>query len=238
MDDPSPIPISAQQYEDPRADLDFADLHRRARGQDPGLGQSLLRAAMWPPCKLLWRVRHEGRDNIPATGQLIVAANHASAVDHFFVGLGIPRPVNFMAKSQLFNAASRTPLNLVGAYPVRRGARDEDAHMTSMAILARGGVVVMYPQGGRTRTDAWGGAPRRGVARLAYESGAAVLPTAVIGSAQVREWRRARFPQVIVRYGEPMTVTRDPAASREKQQALAEEIMAVVRSLYDARRDR
>lgn len=226
--------IREQRYAETRANLDFADLHERTRDHDPGVGQILLRAFAWPFCKGIWRMRHEGRENVPRQGAVIVAANHASFLDHFFIGLGIHRPVNFMAKSQLFTPLSRTPISVLGAYPVMRGAHDEAAHTTSQAILARAGVVIMYPQGGRTRTDEFGGRARAGVARLAYESGAPIVPTAVIGSARVREWRRGRFPQVTVRYGKPLPVERDPEARRDRQQALADEVMAAVRELYTA----
>jgi len=226
-------PIRKQRYEERRRELDFAALHRRTRDHDPGLGQRLVRRSIWPACRLVWRLRHEGREHLPATGPLIVAANHASFMDHFFVGLGIPRPVNFMAKSQLFNAGSRTLINVLGAYPVVRGAHDEESLATSLAILARGSVLITYPQGGRARGDEFGGRARPGVGRLMYESGAPVVPTAVIGSARVREWRRGRFPAVTVRYGEPFRVPRDPEAALTAQQALAEQVMQSVRRLYD-----
>jgi 1-acyl-sn-glycerol-3-phosphate acyltransferase len=227
-------PIRAQRYEERRLGLDFAALHRRTRDHDPRLGQMLIRAAMWPPCRILWRLHHEGRENLPSQGPVIVAANHASFMDHFFVGLGIPRPVNFMAKSQLFTRISRTPFSVLGAYPVVRGAHDEESHATSMAILARGSVLVTYPQGGRARGSEFGGRARPGVGRLMYESGAPVIPTAVIGSARVREWKRGHFPTVTVRYGEPMQVVPDPESSLTSQRALAEEVMQVVRTLYEA----
>lgn len=231
-------PIRRQRYQERRRELDFQALHRRTRDHDPGVGQRLVRLAMWPPSRLLWRLRHEGRENLPAGGPLIVAANHASFLDHFFVGLGIPRPVNFMAKSQLFNPATRTLINVLGAYPVIRGAHDEESHATSMAILARGSVLVTYPQGGRARGDDFGGRARPGVGRLAYQSGAPVIPTAVIGSAYVREWRRGRFPAVTVRFGRPVQVEVEADPSLTSQQALATEIMAEVRRLYDAGRTR
>jgi 1-acyl-sn-glycerol-3-phosphate acyltransferase len=225
-------PIRTQRYEERRQKLDFRDLHRRTRDHDPRWGQILIRLAMWPPCKLLWKLRHEGRENLPSAGPVIVAANHASFLDHFFIGLGVPRPVNFMAKSQLFRPASRTLISVLGAYPVVRGAHDEESHQTSMEILARGSGLVTYPQGGRARGDDFGGRPRPGVGRLAYQSGAPVIPTAVIGSAYVREWRRGRFPAVTVRFGQPLAVERDPDPSLTSQQALAAEIMGEVRRLY------
>lgn len=225
--------IRRQRYEERRAGLDFAALHRRTRDHDPGAGQTLIRLAMWPPCRVLWRLHHEGRENLPSQGPVILAANHASFLDHFFVGLGVPRPVNFMAKSQLFTPASRTLVSVLGAYPVVRGAHDEESHATSLAILARGSVLVTYPQGGRARGDEFGGRARPGVGRLMYESGAPAVPTAVIGSARVREWKRGHFPRITVRYGKPLQVERDPDPSLTSQQALAEEVMLAVRALYE-----
>jgi 1-acyl-sn-glycerol-3-phosphate acyltransferase len=227
-------PIRRQRYEERRRELDFASQHTRTRDRDPGPGQVLVRLAITPPCRVLWRLRHEGRDNLPRQGAVIVAANHASFMDHFFIGLGIARPINFMAKSQLFTPFSRTLLSVLGAYPVIRGAHDEDSQATSLAILDRGSVLITYPQGGRARADEFGGRARPGVGRLMYESGAPVIPTAVIGSARVREWRRGHFPRITVRYGDPIRVARDPAAGLRKHQALAEEVMLAVRALYDA----
>ncbi|HWD65063.1 MAG TPA: lysophospholipid acyltransferase family protein [Solirubrobacteraceae bacterium] len=227
-------PIRRQRYEEHRRELDFGRLHQRTRDHDPGFGQWLIRPTVGPLCRLVWRLHHEGRDNIPKRGPVIVAANHASFMDHFFIGVGVPRPVNFVAKSQLFTPATRTPFSVLGAYPVIRGAHDEESHTTSMAILARGSVLVTYPQGGRARGDEFGGRPRPGVGRLMYESGAPVVPTAVIGSAQVREWRRGHFPPVTVRFGTPMQVPPDPSSSLTSQRSLAEEVMRAVRALYDA----
>jgi 1-acyl-sn-glycerol-3-phosphate acyltransferase len=226
--------IRRQRYEERRRGLDFHRLHRRTRDHDPGVGQLLIRYSMWPPSWLLWRLHHEGRENLPSQGPLIIAANHASFMDHFFIGLGVPRPVNFMAKSQLFTPATRTLFSVLGAYPVVRGPHDQESHATSMAILSRGGVLVTYPQGGRARGDEFGGRARPGVGRLMYESGAPVVPTAVIGSAHVREWRRGHFPRIIVRYGEPMRAEPDPESSLTSQRALAEQVMSAVRVLYEA----
>ncbi len=139
-----------------------------------------------------------------------------------------------MAKSQLFTPGARRLISVLGAYPVVRGAHDEESHATSLAILARGSVLITYPQGGRARGDEFGGRARPGVGRLMYESGAPVIPTAVIGSARVREWRRGHFPRITVRYGQPIQVERDPAASLTSQQALAEDVMRAVRALYEA----
>ena len=113
-----------------------------------------------------------------------------------------------------------------GVFPVRRGARDEEAFITAEAILGRGGVVAMYPEGGRSRTGDLAERARPGIGRLALDTGAPVVPIAIHGSSQIRNWKRLRFPRVRVQFGEPLRFEREPDASRERQQEVADEIFA------------
>ena len=89
---------------------------------------------------------------MPETGAAILAPNHFSYMDHFLIGIFIRRKVRFMAKSQLFTPGRSGSTLQGGVFPVRRGARDDEAFVTAETILARGGVVAMYPEGGRSRT--------------------------------------------------------------------------------------
>ena len=113
---------------------------------------------------------------------MILAPNHASFMDHFFVGGFIRRHVQFMAKSQMFG---NHPLSWVynhgGVFPVRRGFHDEEAFITAFAILDRGGAIGMYVEGGRSRTGEVGNDAKAGIGRLAIESGAPVVPVAILG---------------------------------------------------------
>ena len=103
---------------------------------------------------------------------MILAPNHASFMDHFFTGAFIRRRVQFMAKSQLFKPGSGAwVFSHGGVFPVRRGHQDEEAFITAFKILARGGAVVMYCEGGRSRTGKVGDEARPGIGRLALESG-------------------------------------------------------------------
>ena len=137
-----------------------------------------------------------------------------------------------MAKSQLFKPPMQWIYTHGGVFPVRRGAADEDAFVTAGAVLARGGALVMYCEGGRSRTAALGTKARRGIGRLALESGAPVVPVAVHGSSRVRNWRRGHFPRVTVQYGDPIRwePTSDP--TRHQQQAVADAVFAEIRTLY------
>jgi 1-acyl-sn-glycerol-3-phosphate acyltransferase len=92
-------------------------------------------------------------------------------------------------------------------------------------------VVVIYIEGGRSRSGRLGERARPGVGRLALETGAPVVPVAVHGSERARNWRRVEFPRVTVAYGEPLRYPPEPAATRERQQQVAEEVRAAVQAL-------
>jgi 1-acyl-sn-glycerol-3-phosphate acyltransferase len=178
-----------------------------------------------------FRARGIAAENVP-TGPVIIAPNHFSFMDHFFVGAFIRRRVRFMAKSQLFERPMQFIYSHGGVFPVRRGYRDEDAFITANTILERGGLIVMYCEGGRSRTGKLSDQPKRGIGRLALESGATVIPAAIHGSSKVRNWKRLQFPKVTVQYGEPMRweAVADPTA--DQQQQVANEIFAQIRGLY------
>jgi 1-acyl-sn-glycerol-3-phosphate acyltransferase len=164
---------------------------------------------------------------------VILAPNHFSAMDHWFVGILLRRRVRFMAKSQLFRGrVLEFILSHAGAFPVRRGQRDEEAITTALRILQDGGMLVIYPEGGRSRSGEIGDAPRPGIGRLALEAGAPVVPVAVHGSERARNWRRLQFPPVTVAYGSPMHFGHEPGADRERQQQVADEVLAAIRELH------
>ena len=163
---------------------------------------------------ITFRARGFGSENVP-NGPVILAPNHASFMDHFFAGAFVRRQIQFMAKSQLFKPG---PLHWIfshgGVFPVRRGHHDEEAFITAFKILERGGAVGMYCEGGRSRTGKLGDEAKPGIGRLALESGAPVVPVAILGSHQVRNWKRLQFPRVIVQYGEPFRFARCRRAPR------------------------
>ena len=115
-------------------------------------------------------------------------------MDHFFAGAFIRRRVQFMGKSQLFKGVGWI-FSHGGVFPVRRGHHDEEAFITAFKILDRGGAVVMYCEGGRSRTGKLADEARPGIGRLALESGVPVVPVAILGSYQVRNWKRRQFPR-------------------------------------------
>jgi 1-acyl-sn-glycerol-3-phosphate acyltransferase len=146
--------------------------------------------------------------------------------------MGIRRKVRFMAKSQLFKPPMEWIYSPGGVFPVRRGARDEEAFITANTILERGRCVAMYCEGGRSRTGKLAEEAKPGIGRLALESGATVVPVAIHGSAKVRNWRRLQFPKVTIQFGDPFRYEQVAAPTREQQQATANEIFDAIKVLY------
>ncbi|HEX7299682.1 MAG TPA: lysophospholipid acyltransferase family protein [Solirubrobacteraceae bacterium] len=227
-------PMRAQVYMDPRPKEHFDRFHERARTRKPDLVYEIVRIATSLLSWLVFRLRTIGADNVPPSGPVILAPNHFSFMDHFFLGSAIRRKVRFMAKSQLFKPPMQFVYDHGGVFPVRRGHRDEEAFITAGRILADGGCVAMYCEGGRSRTGRIGERARPGIGRLALESGATIVPVAVHGSSKVRNWRRLQFPKVTVRYGEPFRYERVDEPTRDQQRAVADAILEEIRMLYGA----
>jgi 1-acyl-sn-glycerol-3-phosphate acyltransferase len=226
--------IKPQVYKDPRPADYFARFHDWARTHGAGWVYELARMIITPVAMLLYRCRAIGVGNVPTSGGFIMAPNHFSNMDHFFAGVYTRRKIRFMAKSQLFGKSRVLTyiFRVGGVFPVRRGHHDEEAFATAHAILERGDCVLIYAEGGRSRTGRLGEA-RPGVGRLALESGLPVVPVAIHGSLGVRRWKRLSFPTVTVQYGEPMRFDVVEHPTREQQLDAAREIFDRVKAMYE-----
>jgi 1-acyl-sn-glycerol-3-phosphate acyltransferase len=224
--------MKEQVYKDPRPAEYFDKFHERARTREPNWVYELVRVLTVLYGLIFFRMTCIASDNVPASGNAILAPNHFSFMDHFFTGAFIRRRVRFMAKSQLFTKPMQWIYSPGGVFPVRRGYADEDAFITANAILERGATIVMYCEGGRSRSGRVGDRARPGIGRLALQSGAPVVPIAIYGSQRVRNWKRLQFPKVTVRYGEPIQFPQVERPTREQQQAVADEVLAAIKALY------
>jgi 1-acyl-sn-glycerol-3-phosphate acyltransferase len=223
--------VKAQVYKDPRPAEHFTRFHERTRGRLPDLIYELVRVVLTPILLLFYRTRCIDSDKVPLEGPAVITPNHFSFFDHFFVAVYLRRKVHFMAKSQLFKRPMQFIFTHGGVFPVLRGRRDQEAFRTAHTVLDRGGLVVMYAEGGRSRSGELGQA-KPGIGRIALESGAPIVPTAISGSAEVRNWRRLRFPKVTVQYGDPIRFERVEHPTREQAQAAADVIFESVKELY------
>ena len=98
-----------------------------------------------------------GREHIPKRGPVIIAANHRSFLDPFVIACMARRPMYYVAKQEIFfGRVISWLLTSLGAFPVKRGASDADTIITAKAILERGDIVLIFPEGTRTRPGALG----------------------------------------------------------------------------------
>ncbi|MBV9607148.1 MAG: 1-acyl-sn-glycerol-3-phosphate acyltransferase [Solirubrobacterales bacterium] len=226
------VEIKPQVYKDPRPKEAFDHYHALVRDHEPeSKVYEIVRISTVVWALLAYRARGFGSENVP-NGPVILAPNHASFMDHFFTGAFIRRRVQFMGKSQLFKGIGAWVFSHGGVFPVRRGHQDEEAFVTAFRILARGGAVVMYCEGGRSRTGQLADDARPGIGRLAVESGVPVVPVAVLGSYQVRNWKRLQFPKVTVQFGKPFRFETVANSSREQQQEASDYILSRIRELH------
>ena len=210
--------------------MDHEALHRRAR--EKGVNRLVLlvvRMILTPFFLTYLRMKRLGREHIPAEGPVILAANHRSFFDPFVIGTMTRRPVYYVAKRELFayNRLLSWVLNALGAFPVDRGAGDQDTIETARAILDRGEIVLMFPEGTRTRPGSLG-KPRRGVGRLALESGAPVVPIAIIGTEDIRRGWRIRPRKVRLRAGRALHFPKVENASPALAGAVTDRIWPMV----------
>jgi 1-acyl-sn-glycerol-3-phosphate acyltransferase len=187
-----------------------------------------VRAILQPFFHLYFRMSRIGREHLPESGPVIIAANHRSFLDPFVIGTMTRRPVYYMAKKELFkHRLAGWILHSLGAFPINRGAADEDAMGTARQILERGDVVVIFPEGTRTRPGGLAN-PKRGVGRLALETGAPVVPVAVLGTEDVRRGWRIRPKKVHLRAGRPINFPKVQQPSAQLAGAVTDRIWPCV----------
>ena len=209
--------------------MDARALHHRARTS--GVNRPVywvVRAVLQPFFRLVFRLQRHGREHLPEHGPLILAANHRSFLDPFVLATMSRRPVHYVAKKELFaNRLQAWVLNSLGAFPVDRGSADAEMLETARTILGRGDCVLIFPEGTRVRPGGLG-PPRRGVGRLALETGAPVVPLAVLGTEDIRRGWRIRPRRIAIRAGRPLTFPRVAEPSPQLAQAVTDRIWPCV----------
>ena len=166
--------------------MTLEEAHRLAR--EKGVSRPLyfvVRLIVGPFVRIWYRLRIFGAEHVPQTGPAVIAPNHKSLYDSFFIAMATKRHLRFMGKSELFEGGWGRLLVRLGAFPVRRGAADEDALETARVILRQGGLLSLFPEGTRFRDPATLTRPRRGAARLAIETGSPLVPSAITGTERL-----------------------------------------------------
>ncbi|WP_425061105.1 1-acyl-sn-glycerol-3-phosphate acyltransferase [Sporomusa carbonis] len=176
-----------------------------------------------------WKVT--GTENIPATGGVIIAANHVSLWDPPVVGTAIPRRIHFMAKEELFvNPIFRWLITKLGAFPVRRGKADRTAIRTALTLLENGSVLGIFPEGTRSKTGKLG-VPEPGLAMLALKAGVPIVPAAVTGTNKV--FRDGHLlPKFKVSFGKPLVLRRSTDGN-DSLEAMSNTVMTEIAQLLE-----
>jgi 1-acyl-sn-glycerol-3-phosphate acyltransferase len=203
----------------------YDDVHRLAR--ERGVSRplyALVRLIIVPFMRVWFRLRITGAEHIPATGAAIVAPNHKSFWDSFFIAAATPRHLRFMGKSELFVGWRGRLFVRLGAFPVQRGASDAEALETARTILRQGGLLALFPEGTRVRDPDAIGSPKSGAARLALEAGAPLIPAAVEGTEKLFVGPFPKPRRVQLSFGEPIPVAH-LEATPESAKALVDDLL-------------
>jgi 1-acyl-sn-glycerol-3-phosphate acyltransferase len=196
----------------------------------------LRRILLGPALRVLYRPWAKGLENIPAEGPAIFASNHLSFSDHFFLPLVVPRQITFLAKADYFNGPglkgwlTAAFFRSAGQIPIERsgGRASEAALKTGMKVLGRGDLLGIYPEGTRS-PDGRLYRGKTGVARMALESGALVIPVAMIDTHKIQPPGKLlpRFGKVGVSIGKPLDFSRYEGMSTDRfvLRSVTDEIM-------------
>ncbi|MEJ1156355.1 MULTISPECIES: lysophospholipid acyltransferase family protein [Microbacterium] len=207
-----------------------------------GATYAMGRMVITPLARLIYRPRIEGRSHVPKSGPVIFASNHLSFIDSIAIPVAAPRPVHFLAKSSYFDGpgfkgwVSNQFFSAIGAIPVQRGAGKAalDALDQQRRLLDQDRAVALYPEGTRS-LDGRLYKGRTGVAFLALQTGAPVVPVGLVGTDLVMPVG-AKMPSVkhriTVRFGEPLELAHHgPSTSGRARRLATDDIMAAIHSL-------
>jgi len=202
----------------------------------PQWSLELIRPVVHAASRLLWQIEFRGVENVPAHGGVIIASNHQTYLDPFWLSLLVKRPTRYLAWSDAFRwpVVGRC-LVWLGAWPLALEGSDPAAIRRSLQWLRDGGAVVIFPEG--ARSSATGSLERfkAGAVRLALEAEVPILPVTIKGGNRVwpKGWRFPRLGKVVVTYHPPYYVEQcaneeTRACARRESERLAQVIASAL----------
>jgi 1-acyl-sn-glycerol-3-phosphate acyltransferase len=211
---------------------------RRPGRREHGWLYPVARVVVKPTARFAWRVRSQGLDQLPPTGPAILCPNHTSVLDSFVLPVALPRRITFVGKSEYMDSwKTRHIFPALGMIPIDRsgGSASQRALDAAAAVLDRGELFGIYPEGTRSR-DGVLHKGHTGPARLALRTGAPLVPVGIIGTREIQP-PEAKLPRLFVpcevRIGRPIPVERyrDRADDRLVLRQITDELMYEIRAL-------
>lgn len=177
-----------------------------------------------PLWKAFFRMDISGREHIPPKGPVLLASNHRSNLDPFFLGSAMDRQVHFMAKVELWKVgALGRILDALGAFPVSRGEADRQAVRQALELLDAGAVVGLFPEGHRQRAGGFGQI-NPGVALFSLRKGVVTVPVVLEGTERVVRGGIPRPIRIKVTFGPPLEIPPSEWSKAERAQAIGQQI--------------
>ena len=187
-----------------------------------------------PTFRLFFRMRVEGLEHVPLKGPVVVACNHRSNVDPFFLGAVFPREIHFMAKREIWKFKPLGWLvDQLGTFPVNRGQADRKAVQRALEVLAGESVLGLFPEGHREREREFGDI-RPGVSLFSLRDGVVTVPVILLGTDRVVRHHLLRFPRVRAVFGPPLALPGDNLPRAERAAVASERLVQAFHALLDS----
>jgi 1-acyl-sn-glycerol-3-phosphate acyltransferase len=205
------------------------------------MGYWVMKAILKPILRMLYNIKVEGLENVPKTGPVIIAANHISFLDSFFIPLVVKRrKMTYLAKADYFKSwKTAWFFRMVGQIPIERegGEKSEAALRTALKVLKEGNLLGIYPEGTRS-PDLRLHRGRTGVARLAMAANVSIIPVGLVGTEDVMP-KEAKMPRLLgrievrVKFGKPISMARFEGRDRDRfvLRSITDELMYEIMQL-------
>jgi len=186
--------------------------------------------------KCAFRMDIVGVEHLPASGAVVLACNHVSNLDPFFLGSACPRQIHFMAKAELWRSKILgRVLSAFGVFPINRGEADRQAVKTALKILQEGAVLGIFPEGHRQHSGRLGEI-NPGVTLFSLRDGVATIPVVLSGTNRVVRRGLLRFPRIRVFFGAPLAIPGLEVSRAERAQLTAERLRIAYEELIQSHR--
>ncbi len=206
-------------------------ISRMVRGPMDTLFYRMTHVVLGPFWRFVYRMRVRGAEHFPLTGPVLVVCNHRAMTDPFFLGINVPRQIHYMAKHELWKFKPLAwAMEGFGTFPVVRGEADRSAVQRGVDILAAGGVLGLFPEGG-VRTGSHLAPIRSGVSLFSMREDVVTVPAALRGTERAFRHGVPRLPRVELVFGPPIERPDSRLSRSERGRIISERVTEAVNAL-------